>query len=210
MRPFFLLLATVLVLRAAAPAPLFTTDFAAAEPGAVPAGMLVLDGAFAVREADGERFLELPGAPLESFGVLWGPAQKENVAATARVLGTREGRRFPVFGLSLNGVAGYRLQVVPAKRAVEILKGDEIKASAPFAWESGAWTRLRVQVRKTGEGAWTVEGRAWKDGAPEPAEWTVTWAETAAPIAGRAAVWGQPFAGTPIRFDDFQLAPLAP
>jgi len=205
-----LLLSVAHAARAAAPSPLFMMDFSAAEPGKVPAGMLVLDGAFAVREADGGRHLELPGAPLESFGVLWGPAQKENVTATARFFGTREGRRFPVFGLSLNGVAGYRVQVVPAKRAVEILKGDEIKASAPFTWESGTWTRLRVQVRRTGDAAWQVEGRAWQDGKPEPAGWTVTWGETNAPIAGRAAVWGQPFAGTPIRFDDFQLAALNP
>lgn len=198
------------VLAAGAAEPLFTADFSAAEVGAVPDGMLVLDGQFAVREADGGRVLELPGAPLDSFGVLWGPAKKEDVTATARFFGTGQGRRFPVFGLSLNGVAGYRLQVVPAKKAVEILKGDEIKATAPFAWASGAWTRLRVQVRKVGDAEWVVEGRAWADGAAEPGGWTITWKESTPPIAGRAAVWGQPFSGTPIRFDDLRLEPAQP
>lgn len=201
-------LVAALAVRAAEP--LFDTDFSAAAVGEVPDGMLVLDGQFAVREADGGRFLELPGAPLESFGVLWGPAKKDDVTATARAFGTGQGRRFPVFGVSLNGVAGYRVQVVPAKRAVELLKGDEVKATAPFAWTSGAWTRLRVQVRKAGDAEWVIEGRAWADGTPEPETWTVTWQEKDPPIAGRAAVWGKPFSGTPIRFDDLRLETAKP
>lgn len=211
MRPFFLpiaLLAFALAARAAEP--LYFNDFSAAAVGEVPEGMLVLDGGFAVREEDGQRFLELPGAPLESFGVLWGPARRDGVTATARAWATGQGRRFPVFGLSVNGVAGYRVQVAPAKKAVEILKGDEVKATVPYAWKSGAWTRLRVQVRPAGEGRWIVEGRAWPDDQPEPEAWTVTWEETATPIAGRPAVWGKPFSGTPIRFDDLRLEALQP
>ncbi|HMO66102.1 MAG TPA: hypothetical protein PKE47_12910, partial [Verrucomicrobiota bacterium] len=123
MRPKSLLcalLAFALPTRAAEP--LYFNDFSAAAVGEVPEGMLVLDGGFGVREEDGQRFLELPGAPLESFGVLWGPARRDGVTATARVWATGQGRRFPVFGLSVNGVAGYRVQVAPAKKAVEILK----------------------------------------------------------------------------------------
>ncbi|MFN0069467.1 MAG: hypothetical protein ACKVYV_17755 [Limisphaerales bacterium] len=209
-RPFLAGIHLVAAFAAGAAEPLFNADFSAAEIGSVPDGMLVLDGQFAVREAEGGRELELPGAPLDSFGLLWGPAKKEDVTATARFFGTGQGRRFPVFGLSLNGVAGYRVQVVPAKKAVEILKGDEIKATAPFTWPSGAWTRLRVQVRKVGDAEWIIEGRAWADGTEEPRTWTITWKETTPPIAGRAAVWGQPFSGTPIRFDDLRLEAVQP
>ncbi len=67
-----------------------------------------------------------------------------------------------------------------------------------------------MQVRPAGEGRWIVEARAWPDGQPEPETWTVTWAETATPIAGRPAVWGKPFSGTPIRFDDLRLEALQP
>lgn len=189
---------------ARAAAPLYSEDFSKAEVGGVPDGFLVLDGQFAVREDAGNRFLELPGAPLETFGVMFGPARGENWAAEARVWGTGKGRRFPVFGVSVNGVGGYRVQVAPAKKAVELLKGDDILTSAPMEWESGTWTRLRVQIRKAGA-SWVVQGKAWKEGEAEPSGWAVTWEEKETPVAQRAAVWGKPFSGTPLRFDDLRL-----
>ncbi|MBL9134739.1 MAG: hypothetical protein JNK85_02675 [Verrucomicrobiales bacterium] len=185
--------------------PDFREDFSKLPTGKLPDTFLVLDGQFAVREEASDRFVELPGAPLETFGVMFGPARKENWGAKARIQGTGQGRRFPVFGLSLNGVAGYRLQVAPAKKALELLKGDEVRATSPMTWESGMWTVLRVQIRKAASGGWVVEGKAWKDGSPEPASWMVTWNETEEPVNGRAAVWGKPFSGTPLRFDDFEV-----
>lgn len=188
-------------------APLFEEDFSQREPGKLPDSFLVLDGSFAVKAEGSERFLELPGSPLESFGVMFGSASQENWGAQARFWGTSQGRRFPVFGLSINSVGGYRIQVAPAKKAVELLKGDLLQASAPFDWQSGTWTLLRIQIRKTAEGAWRVEGKAWKNGSPEPAAWTVAWDEKETPINGRAAIWGKPFSGTPIRFDDLKVLP---
>lgn len=194
----------------AAEPPSFAEDFTGVAPGKVPDRFLVLDGQFSVKEEGGNRFLELAGAPLESFGAMFGPAAKEDWGAEARFFATGQGRRFPVFGVSVNGVAGYRAVVSPAKKAVEILKGDAVVASTPFVWESGSWTRVRVQLRKTGGSAWKVEAKAWKDGTPEPNAWSVSWDEAEAPVAGRAAVWGAPFSGTPIRFDDLRVRALAP
>jgi hypothetical protein len=193
------------VLTGRAAAPLFSEDFSKVEVGGVPDSFLVLDGQFAVREEGGNRFLELPGAPLETFGVMFGPARGEDWSAQARIHATGKGRRFPVFGVSLNGVGGYRVQVAPAKNAIELLKGDDIMASAPLVWENGTWTLVRVQVRKVGDSAWKVEGKAWKEGTAEPAGWAVAWDERETPVAQRAAVWGKPFSGTPIRFDDLKI-----
>lgn len=121
----------------------------------------MLDGHFAVKEEGGQRFLELPGAPLETFGVMFGPASKEDWQARARFLGTGSGTTVSsVFGASLNGVAGYRIQVSPGKKAVELLKGDDVQASAPFQWENGSWTVVRVRIRKTGGCGRKVEGKA--------------------------------------------------
>jgi len=192
----------------AAPTPVFTEDFSRIEVGQVPDGFLVLDGAFQVKADGAEKFLELPGAPLESYGLMFGSGNKEDWGAQARVFGTLRGRRFPVFGVSVNGVGGYRVVVAPAKRAIELLKGDEVKASAEFIWEDGTWTQVRVQIRKLADGTWKVEGKAWKDGEEEPSQWLVGWTEADSPVAGRAAVWGQPFAGTPIRFDDLRILPV--
>src|SRR4030095_9103532 len=114
----------------------------------VPDDMLVLEGGFAVREDAGNRLFELPGAPLETYGVLFGPTETNGIAVQARFYGTLKGRRYPTFAVGLNGVVGYRLQVSPAKKLLELYKGDDVLASAPFAWESGAWTLLRLQSRR--------------------------------------------------------------
>jgi hypothetical protein len=188
---------------------LYENNFEKAQPGQVPEDFLVLDGAFAVKDDSGNKVLELPGAPLETFGALFGPTESDGVAVSARIHGTAKGRRFPTFGIGLNGVGGYKLQVSPAKKLVELFKGDVVLASAPFTWESDSWTVLRLQVRKVKEGEWHVQGKAWKQGAKEPASWLVTRVEKNTPVAGRASIWGSPYAGTPIRYDDLAVHALA-
>src|SRR5947207_9384054 len=126
--------------------PLYENNFEAAAVDKVPEDLLVLDGCFAVKEEGGNKFLELPGAPLETYGVLFGPTEPANVSITARIFGTSKGRRFPAFAIGANGVGGLKLQVSPGKKQVELYKGDEVVASAPYNWESGTWTMLRLQV----------------------------------------------------------------
>ncbi len=189
--------------------PLYTNDFESAEIDKLPQDFMVMSGSFSVKEEEGNRFLELPGSPLDTFGLLFGPTTKDAVSATGRFFGTRQGRKFPAFGISLNGVGGYRLQVSPAKKTLEIYKGDEAKSSVHFEWTSGAWTKLRVQVRKTEAGTFLVEGKAWSAEAPEPAAWQVSFDDKEESAPGRAGIWGSPYAGTAIRFDDLSVTPLA-
>jgi hypothetical protein len=180
----------------------YQNNFEKAEVDQVPDDMLVLDGGFAVKEEGGNKFLELPGAPLETFGVLFGPTEGSGLSVGARIHGVGKGRRFPTFAVGLNGVGGYKLQVTPAKKLLELIKGEEVVTSAPFTWDSGSWTRLRLQCRKVKDGEFKLEGKAWKHGEAEPPAWQISHAETAEAPAGRPSVWGMPFAGTPIRFDD--------
>lgn len=187
---------------------LYENDFQNTEPGPVPDDMMVLDGGFAVKEIDGNRCLELPGSPLETYGVLFGPTETAGVAVTARVFGTGKGRRYPVFSVGLNGVAGFKLRISQAKQTMELLKGDEILTAVPYRWKSGAWTLLHLQVRNPKEGEWVVEGKAWTAGTEEPAAWQISHTATNEPPAGRGAIWGSPFAGTPIRYDDLRMVSL--
>ena len=184
---------------------LFACDFESAETNKLPDGFLVLDGAFAVREESGNRFLELPGAPLDSFGVLFGPACTNNVSLYARVFGTNQGRRQPAFGVSLGGAGGLKLMVAPGKRLLELWRGDESVARATYAWEAGKWTWMRLNLRPMGTNEWLAEGRAWKAGTPEPPGGQVSYRDKSELAPGRAGVWGNPISGTPIRFDDFKL-----
>ena len=185
---------------------LYTNGFDKAELEKVPEDMMVLDGGFAVKDEGGNKFLELPGAPLETFGVLFGPTEASGLAVTARIQSTNKGRRSPTFAVGLNGVGGFKLQVSPAKKLIELVRGDEALASAPFTWESGSWTMLRLQSRKVKDGEFKIEGKAWKQGEPEPKDWQISRSETAEAPAGRSSVWGMPFAGTPVRFDDLQVS----
>ena len=186
--------------------PIYEIDFEKSEVGKVPEEFLVLDGQFTVKEESGNKVLELPGAPLDTFGVLFGPTTNANVSASARIFGASKGRRYPAFGIGLNGVGGYKLQVTPAKKLLELYKGDEVVKSNAYDWKSGEWTELRLQVRQNKEGQFTVCGKAWTKGTEEPNEWLCF--DDAAPApAGRASIWGTPYSGNPIQFDDLRVTP---
>jgi hypothetical protein len=62
-----------------------------------------------------------------------------------------------------------------------------------------------LQVTTTGSGAWKIEGKVWVQDGPEPSTWMITADEKEQPQAGRASVFGSPFAGTPIQFDNFKV-----
>jgi hypothetical protein len=184
---------------------LYSCDFETAAPGKTPDDFLVLDGAFSVKAEGPNKFLELPGAPVDSYGVLFGPTVSNNVAVAARVYGTNKGRRLPVFGVGLNGAGGLKLMVAPGRQALEILRGDEPLAHAPYQWETGKWTLLRLQLRRLEDGAWQAEGKAWTEGSPEPAGFLLQYKEKSDLPPGKAALWGSPISGTPIRYDDLKV-----
>ena len=190
--------------------PLYENNFEKAEVGKVPEDFLVLDGAFVVKEESDNRFLELPGAPLDSFAIQFGPAVTSDVAVSARIRGTGKGRRHPTFGVGLNGIAGYRLQVSPAKKLLELYKDQEVEATVPYDWASGQWAILCLQVRKINDREWKVEAKAWTQGQPEPQQWMMSVEQKTEPLAGRASIFGSPFSGTPIQFDDLILSAVRP
>jgi hypothetical protein len=214
MTTFLRLLATVvcvgLPLHAQPAKPLYQDDFESAEVAKPPREVMIMAGAFAVRQTEAGKVLELPGEPLDTFGMLFGPTHADGVAASARFFGTRQGRKFPTFAVSLNGVGGYRLQISPAKKALEIYKGDTPLASVPHEWASGAWTQLRVQVQKGSGGTWIVSGKAWSGSDAEPAQPSITFEDKQPPPPGRAGLWGSPYSGTPIQFDDLLVTAVQP
>ena len=191
---------------AVAAKPLYQNNFEQLPLGKLPEEFMVLAGEFAVQAEGGNKFVELPGAPLDTFSLLFGPAVGADTAVAARIFGTGKGRRFPTFGVGLGGASGWRLVVAPGKQAIELWRDEDLKASAPFVWKSGSWTALRLQIRKTGDAAWKVAGKAWESGGAEPSAWGISFDATEAPLTGRASVTGSPFAGTPIRFDDLVVS----
>ena len=187
----------------------YENNFEKAQAGSVPEDFLVLDGGFTVKEVQGNKVLELPGAPLDTFGLLFGPSEKESTAASARFFGAAKGRRFPVFDLGLYGVGGYKLRVSPGKKQLELYRGDAVKKAVPLEWQPGKWTTLKLQVVKAGDKEWKVEGKFWQEGTTEPAKASIDFTDTDAPATGRASVSGMPYSGLPIWFDDFVVSGVA-
>jgi len=188
-------------------AALYENNFENAEIGKVPDDFLVLEGGFAVKQEEGNKLLELPGAPLDSFAALFGPTESSNLVVSASINGTGKGRRYPTFGVGLNGVAGYKLQVSPAKSVLEIYRDQAAKATVSFEWKSGEWTLMKLQLRSPKAGEWRVEGKAWPKGSPEPAGWMISFDDKEPPPSGRPSVFGSPFSGLPIKFDDLVVQP---
>src|SRR6185369_3874968 len=54
---------------------LYENNFEKEQVGKVPENFLVLDGGFTVKEEAGNKFLELPGSPLDSYSVQFGPTE---------------------------------------------------------------------------------------------------------------------------------------
>ncbi|MEY4385253.1 MAG: hypothetical protein RLY20_536 [Verrucomicrobiota bacterium] len=190
-----------------AAAPLFECDFSKLPTGALPESFMVMQGEFTVKDLGTNKVIELPGAPVDSFSVLFGPVTNANISIEANILSTSKGRRMPVFGVGSGGVGGYKLQIAPAKKSAELILGDsepQVIASAPFVWESGSWTHCKLQIRRSSD-AWRVEAKAWKSGEAEPKDWLLATEAKEAPISGQPSVLGSPLAGTPILFDDLKV-----
>jgi hypothetical protein len=189
---------------------LFKSDFESAHVDSLPEELMVLAGEFSVKDIDGNKALELPGNPLEDFGALFGPAESDGIAVRARVYSESSRRLAPRFGVGLDGVTGYRLLVTPGQNRLQLLKDQEAVASAPLEWKSGTWTWLHLQIREVSAGKWIIEGRAWPNGIPEPNEWSISFEASEAPPAGKASIWGAPYSGKPILFDDLSVISFRP
>ena len=210
-RSFFIITAVVALTCSAqtrANEMLFETDFESAQADSVPEELMVLAGQFSVRESGENRVLELPGNPPEDFGALFGPVESDGIAVRARIHSESTKRLAPRFGVGLCGVAGFRLLVAPGQNGLQLLKDQQVLVSAPFDWKSGTWIWLHLQVRKISEGKWIIEGRAWADGTPEPKDWSISFEVSEAPPAGKASIWGAPYSGKPILFDDLTVISL--
>ena len=199
--------ALLLSLAAFGAAQKFQSDFSSAEVGKVPADMQAVTGGYAVVEVGGNKLLELPGDPLESFGLLFGPADRAEPDVRAKAWGESSGRRFPEFGVGTGDVAGYRLMLLPAQKKLELRRGEHKLTSAETLqpWRSGTWTWLRLRVSRQGNDRWAIEGKAWPADGGEPQAWQIRHEASEPPQAGRASVWAVPFSGRPIRFDDLAV-----
>jgi len=184
----------------------YTNDFENTELNSIPDDMMVLAGDFTVQSDGTNHFLELPGAPLDSFAVQFGPMGNE-MTVSGRIYATKRGRRMPTFGIGLGGVSGWKLQVAPAKNVIELLLDLDSRVSAPYDWKSGEWLKLQLTIAPNSDATWKIEGKVWTAEKPESTATVVSFQAKEEPISGRASILASPFSGTPIQFDDLKVGP---
>lgn len=205
------LLLFLLVVPAMASEPLYENHFEKTPVGEEPDwdSHLILNGQFTIQKQEDNPVLHLPGAPLDTYGILLGPTRPTNLTIQARANGDKSGRRYPVFGVGLNGNSGLKLQVEPARRAVTLRLGQEVVKEVPFAWVPKVWTHfeLTYQVGKDGKGK--VVGRVWQ-ASKETSACEMEWTPTEPPPNGRPALWAAPYSGIDILFDDVLVLDATP
>jgi len=182
-------------------------DCEAWELGAPPKEVFVVEGNISVVSRDGGKALLIDPTEIVDATAQVGDSAAGAAIIEARVFASRRGRSVPRFGVSVHGMSGHRLLVNCAKKQLDLVKSEEVIASAPFVWTADSWTRLKLGVTKAADGSWVIEGKAWADGAEEPKEATIRHQEPAEKIKGngKAAFWGTPFSGTPILVDDVKV-----
>lgn len=206
MIPLHLVLLVGVLSAAAEDKPLYVQDFNALKE--VPEDIMQLNGEFTLVADGAGKAMAVTPTPLDTYNCLFGPPAKDGIQARVRIQGASKGRQSPTFGVGLNGVSGFVLRLATGKKLVELSHDEEVLASQPYAWKSDTWTRFALQLRATGA-TWVIEGKVWTDGEVEPTTWLVTTTIDKAPSPGRASLWGIPYGGKPILFDDLMVAPAA-
>ncbi|MBN37347.1 MAG: hypothetical protein CMI29_02670 [Opitutae bacterium] len=184
----------------------FEESFSSVEVGSEPENLFILDGAYAVSEEDDNRRLTLPGSPVGDFGLLFGPRVREkSLELSFSFLGMKKGRRLPALAAGLGGVRSYRFRLNAATKQIILTRQDVEIGKVAYQWESGAWCQVRFQALP-GDGENTrIRLKLWKRAEEEPGEWLFDEIDRSAFAGGKCALWGYPYAGTPIHFDDLKI-----
>ena len=207
---FMVLLLTVVEIQTrAAEDIIFFQNFDNLTKDKIPDEIIVVDGKFSVKSESNNKYIELEGAPLDNFGILFGPEIKSDVSVTARFFSESTGKRLPSFCIGLYGISGIKLRVSPGRRAIEILNGDQIKSSAPFEWKDNRWIWLNLIVRKNrnNENSFLAEGVVWYD--KDDKKYFVRCEFPELPPPGKASVWGIPYSTKPIKIDDLKITKIS-
>lgn len=187
----------------------FVQDFETAALGEAPDGVMEIEGTFTVVEEEGKKFLRVGIEPLAENGIVLGPSMKAGGTVEAKIRAFKKRRSYPRFGVGLHGISGYRLRVVPSGSAIELLKNEEVVATKPYEWQADGWTNLKLEIKKAGE-QWSIRAWVWPvadgDDGKQPAAASIEHTDKEAPGQGKASLWGSPYSGRPIDFDDIKVS----
>jgi len=186
----------------------FSEDFSGFDINSEPESIFILDGEYTVQNEDGNnKCLSLPGSPMGDFGLLFGPREREKpLELSFSFYASKKGRRMPSIAASIGGVRGYKLRLNPAARNLVLSMDETVFKEMPFSWEGEQWWNVRFRAL-CGNSIQTTRLRCklWPTNQKEPNEWLVNEEFFTEYIGGKCALWGFPYASTPILFDDLVI-----
>lgn len=178
-------------------------DWAEGEP---PKEVFVVDGTIKIAARSGNKAIVIDPIPITDASAQLGVSASGSASIEARALAIKRGRSTPRFGISVHGMSGHRLMVNPAKKALDLVKGDQTLVTIPYEWISEAWVNLKLEAKKGADDSWLITGKAWPAGAAEPAEPMIKHEEKSLKGQGKCAIWATPFSGEPVFFDDIHVS----
>ena len=183
----------------------FSFDCEQWSEGVPPKEVFVVDGTIKIAKKDGNKAIMIDPSPIVDANAQLGDSSNGTASITARVFASKKGRSYPRFGVSVHGMSGYRLIVNCAKKEIELIKNEAVVKTAPFAWATDTWTRLKIEARQQEGKKWVVTAKAWPGDGMEPVEPLITHADDTIKGQGKAAIWGTPFSEQPIYIDDIKV-----
>ncbi len=191
---------------AGAPMKTFAFDCEAWELGVPPKEVFVVDGTIKIAARDGGKVIMIDASPIVDATAQLGDSAVGSASIEAKIFASKKGRSYPRFGLSVHGMAGYRVIVNCAKKQIDLIKDDATVKSAPFPWATDTWTKLKIETKLNEGGKWLISAKAWAADAAEPAEPMITESTTGLKGQGKCAFWGTPFSEMPLFVDDVKVS----
>ena len=184
----------------------FQEDFSKVGIGSEPETLFILDGEISVTSEKGNAVLLIPGSPVGEFGFLFGPRiRNKPMELEFTFKSNNQGRRYPSFAAGLGGMRGYRVRVNPAARKVLLSHDGDPLSEVRFNWKSGEWHHLRIQAIPLNQKASQLKFKLWQTSKSEPLEWLMDFKAEIEFEGGKCAVWGYPYSGLPIYFDNIKI-----
>lgn len=184
----------------------FQEEFSNDRIGSEPENLFILDGAFSVGIEEKNLILVLPGNPVGEFGFLFGPRLREkSMELQFSFKSENKGRRYPSFAACLGGVRGFRVRLNPAYRKMILYYEDEHLEEVPFTWKSKKWYNMRIQAVRLPTKQSMYKIKLWQASQNEPLGWHFTYRAEIEFESGKCAVWGYPYSGLSICFDNLNI-----
>lgn len=174
-----------------------------------PESLFILDGSFLVNQNENGKQLELSGSPVGEFGFMFGSRIRERaMELNFSFFSSKQGRRYPSIAASIGGIRGYRFRWNPATQNILIYNDEVLLTEKNFPWNGDQWWKIRFQVVPLKNSRSLLKLKIWHGDSNEPEAWLIEHQDKFLFKGGKCVIWGYPYAGTPIYFDDIMILSL--